>query len=449
MSSETAQYRPQRSLFSQQLDSEEERAERVDFKMVTFSLAGKDYGIDIMKVKEIAKFSSYTYVPNTPPFVAGVYNLRGDIISIIDLRIMLNLPATRRDDDQPDDGLILRLDAGLIGIIVDSIDRVVGISSESIQPPHPIFADINLKYISGVVEHEQKLYIILDAERVLGKDAATESPSLPPPAPSIASSEGAIAAGVSGSPSSDAQSNVAKDFIRQTLSTFRGFHATKINERWFNARFEEWKSTRSADRLQLQGESDAVAFLDTFYSPYSNRFWSAEYTRAISDLLPEDGISSLTVWNPGCGQGYESYSLACLLRERYPEARIKIWASDNDLLNVSTAPSLVFSPEEAPEQMQPYLVEGKNGYSFGQEIRDLILFEFSDALHAEGLPPVDLIVARDVLSFLAPESQHIAQQRIYERTKGGGLVVVGANEELDPQLGLEPVRAGDLTVYRK
>ena len=64
--------------------------EIIDFKMVTFSLGGKDYGIDIMRVKEIAKFTQFTYVPNTAPFVRGVYNLRGDIISVIDLRLMFN-----------------------------------------------------------------------------------------------------------------------------------------------------------------------------------------------------------------------------------------------------------------------------------------------------------------------------------------------------------------------
>ena len=55
--------------------------------MVTFSLGGKEYGIDIMNVKEIANASRFTYVPNAAPFVRGVYNLRGDIISVIDLRI--------------------------------------------------------------------------------------------------------------------------------------------------------------------------------------------------------------------------------------------------------------------------------------------------------------------------------------------------------------------------
>ena len=72
------------------------KVDKVDFKMVTFSLAGKEYGIDIMSVKEIAKAGRFTYVPNAAPFVRGVYNLRGDIISVIDLRIFFHLPAERK-----------------------------------------------------------------------------------------------------------------------------------------------------------------------------------------------------------------------------------------------------------------------------------------------------------------------------------------------------------------
>ncbi|MFP4212068.1 MAG: chemotaxis protein CheW, partial [Alkalispirochaeta sp.] len=148
----------------------ESRQEPIDFKMVTFSLGGKDYGIDIMRVKEIAKFTQFTYVPNTAHFVRGVYNLRGDIISIIDLRLFFNLPAEQKADDSPESGLILRLENNLIGVIVDSIDKVVGISSRQVQPPHPIFGDINVKYISGVAEYDERLYIILDVDRIFRKD---------------------------------------------------------------------------------------------------------------------------------------------------------------------------------------------------------------------------------------------------------------------------------------
>ena len=134
-----------------------EKISVVDFKMVTFSLANKDYAINIMQVKEIAKAGNFTYVPNTSPFVLGVYNLRGDIIPVIDLRIFFNIPVKMRKKDQIESMVIITVEEQTFGVVVDSIDKVVGISSASIQPPHPIFGDITIKYIHGVVEHAGRL----------------------------------------------------------------------------------------------------------------------------------------------------------------------------------------------------------------------------------------------------------------------------------------------------
>jgi chemotaxis signal transduction protein len=81
---------------------------------------------------------------------------------------MFHLPAEKKNEDALENMIILRLEDYLIGVIVDSIDKVVGISSADIQPPHPIFGDINIKFIKGVIENEGRLYIILDVERILG-----------------------------------------------------------------------------------------------------------------------------------------------------------------------------------------------------------------------------------------------------------------------------------------
>ena len=82
----------------------------IDFKMVTFSLSGKDYSIDIMHIKEIAKAGRFTYVPNTLPFVLGVYNLRGEIIPILDLRLFFNIEVPERTGDKMENLLILNID---------------------------------------------------------------------------------------------------------------------------------------------------------------------------------------------------------------------------------------------------------------------------------------------------------------------------------------------------
>ena len=127
-------------LSSEQLAEEKNKITVVDFKMVTFSLSGKDYAIDIMKVKEIAKAGRFTYVPNALPFVRGVYNLRGDIIPIIDLRLFFNSEVHEHDDDYLENLLIVSVGEQTFGIVVDEIDKVVGIQKSSIQPPHPLFA---------------------------------------------------------------------------------------------------------------------------------------------------------------------------------------------------------------------------------------------------------------------------------------------------------------------
>ena len=139
------------------LQEKKEAASYVDFKMVTFSLADKDYAIDIMYVKEIAKAGRFTYVPNTLPFVLGVYNLRGEIIPILDVRLFFNIEVQKRDEKKLENLLILTLDDQTFGLVVDKIDKVVGVQKSSIQPPHPLFADINIKYISGVVENNNRL----------------------------------------------------------------------------------------------------------------------------------------------------------------------------------------------------------------------------------------------------------------------------------------------------
>ncbi|UZV96671.1 chemotaxis protein CheW, partial [Treponema pallidum] len=100
----------------------------IDFKMVTFSLAGKDYAVDIMQVKEIAKAGSFTYVPNTSPFVLGVYNLRGDIIPIIDLRRFFNIPAPRKSRQAIENMVIVTVEDQTFGVVVDGIDKVIGVS---------------------------------------------------------------------------------------------------------------------------------------------------------------------------------------------------------------------------------------------------------------------------------------------------------------------------------
>src|SRR5574344_2971639 len=121
--------------YTEESQGNNKTASIIDFKMITFSLAGKDYAIDIMKVKEIAKAGRFTYVPNALPFVLGVYNLRGDIIPIIDFRIFFNIDVPERKDDELESLLIITVGEQSFGAVVDEIHSVVGMQKDTIQPP--------------------------------------------------------------------------------------------------------------------------------------------------------------------------------------------------------------------------------------------------------------------------------------------------------------------------
>ena len=426
-----------------------ERTDKIDYKMVTFSLAGKEYGIDIMNVKEIARAGRFTYVPNSAPFVRGVYNLRGDIISVIDLRTMFHLPAERKQDDALESLLILRVEDHVFGVIVDNIDKVVGVSSSGIQAPHPIFGDINVKYIKGIIENQGKLYIILNVEKLFAPKKAKEEPELgrlpavPPMATQAAAEELSYDAG-----RPQASADITADFIKETLFSFRNFGVSSVNDTWFGERYAEWKGSRKPTDLQLKEQGEADQFLEPFYSPSTGELWSESYIERIMSALPPLQGKMITVWNPGCSKGYETYSFACAIKQAYPEARLKIWANDSDLLAISMAPNMVFMAEQVPEVYRDYMVKGRNGWTFIQSLRESIFFEFHDVLNGNPVPPVDIVLCRDTISFMSVADQKRLLSEFNEKVKSGGALILGSHEEM-PFEGWRKMPADGASVYIK
>ncbi len=424
-----------------------DHASVIDFKMITFSLAEKDYAIDIMKVKEIAKANNFTYVPNTAPFVLGVYNLRGDIIPIIDLRIFFNIPVPARKKNQAESMVIINVQDQTFGVVVDFIDKVVGVSSSTIQPPHPIFGDINIKYIYGVVENAGQLYILLDVDRIFATRAITDTNATVVEEDAVPTDAVAKAVAVDAS-----QSNDALDirFIGDTLAAFGQFYASPINKAWLEKRYYEWRDTRVASNIQIQSEDQAREFLSNFLSPDTHRFWSDAYMNAVLAALPDNDAKIITVWNVGCDSGYETYSLAVLLKQKYPRATIRIYANDADLLAISNAPMLTVPDEQIINRFKPYLVKGvNNSYSFNQEIKDMILFEYHDCLHQNTVPDVDLILARDVLSFIKTDKQNVLLEEFRDKLKTTGIIILGANEMMPKQSGWLRQMMGDITAFSR
>ena len=471
LASTTAQAQESGTLTQEELEEEKQKSTVIDYKLVSFSLAGKDYAIDIMKVKEIAKAGHFTYVPNTLPFVLGVYNLRGEIIPIIDLRLFFNITVQEHDDSFLENMLIVTVGEQTFGVVVDAIDKVVGIQRSTIQPPHPLFGDINIKYINGVVEAQHHLYVLLDIDKIFGIRTPEEEKELAETAQAQLEARQAVAAEVAASKSAEApksngseapaatkapaadeakkQELVDYNFIAESLKNLKKFTVNEVTEAWVKTRYEEWKSERGAGKTQLQNDADADAFLKNFYSPCTGDWWTEQYANEISKALPDNSAKNIVVWNPGCGKGFESYSLACLLKKRYPNSHIRIYAHDIDLLNVSNAPLMTVSEKVSTDWYQPYLTKSVTGdWTFSKEIKDMIMFEYHDCVNTNSLPPIDIVFARDLISFLPEASQKTMLNDFSEKVKGNGVIIVGANENIAVP-GWIKKQSGAIALYSK
>ncbi len=130
-------------------------------QLVGFSIGKEQFGVDILMVQEIIREAPITSVPNSPDFVEGVINLRGNIIPVIELRKRLNLFQENPNEDTWI--LILDIDGKVTGFIVDSVSKVLKILESSIEPPPElVVAGLESQYISGVCDTGEGILIILD-----------------------------------------------------------------------------------------------------------------------------------------------------------------------------------------------------------------------------------------------------------------------------------------------
>jgi purine-binding chemotaxis protein CheW len=147
--------------------TEEAKAELI--QLVSFNLDQEEYGVYVLKVREIIRMSNVTRVPNTPYYVEGVINLRGKVIPIISLRKKFSLPEV--ENDKQTRIIVMDVDGELMGFIVDAVSEVIRISSGEIQaPPAVVNGGMEQEYLSGVINRADRLLVLLELERVFSKE---------------------------------------------------------------------------------------------------------------------------------------------------------------------------------------------------------------------------------------------------------------------------------------
>jgi purine-binding chemotaxis protein CheW len=153
--------------------SDERRKETVDnsdevLQWVTFKLDSETYGINVMQVQEVLRYSEIAPVPGAPLYVLGIINLRGNVVTVIDTRSRFGLEPSEITDNTR--VVIIESEKQVIGILVDSVAEVVYLKASEIDIAPNVGNDESAKFIQGVSNREGELLILVDLNMLLSDD---------------------------------------------------------------------------------------------------------------------------------------------------------------------------------------------------------------------------------------------------------------------------------------
>jgi purine-binding chemotaxis protein CheW len=136
-------------------------------KYLTFNLAAEEYGLEILKVREIIGIMDITSIPQMPSYIKGVINLRGKVIPVMDLRLKFGLDPAEYTEQT----CVVVVDVGsLVGVIVDTVQEVLDIDASQIDPPPPLGASVDTSFILGMGKVKDDVKILLDIDKVLSSE---------------------------------------------------------------------------------------------------------------------------------------------------------------------------------------------------------------------------------------------------------------------------------------
>ncbi|MNW23593.1 Chemotaxis protein CheW [compost metagenome] len=148
-----------------------------EIKVIVFKLGNEEYGIEVDKVQSIERMVPITRVPKTYTFVKGVFNMRGVVIPVIDLRGRFGLPEAEYTDQTRI--VIVAVNEMQVGFIVDSANDVIDLNTDSIETPPEVVGGVKARYLRGVAKiNEDRLLIMLNLAEVLNKSEIVQLESI-------------------------------------------------------------------------------------------------------------------------------------------------------------------------------------------------------------------------------------------------------------------------------
>ncbi|HYC60483.1 MAG TPA: chemotaxis protein CheW [Thermoanaerobaculia bacterium] len=142
-----------------------------DLRMITFRVGPETFVLDIMAVRQIVPYAGSTTVPTAPAFIEGIVVLRNEVIPIIDLRQRLYPKLESKPEPLV---LITHTSAGVIGLKVDEVRRIVNVGPDTLLPPPPLIRGIRGELLIAVIPFGEEVYLLIDVENVLTSDEKVE-----------------------------------------------------------------------------------------------------------------------------------------------------------------------------------------------------------------------------------------------------------------------------------
>ena len=143
---------------------------------VTYRLGEETYGINVMQVQEVLRYTEIAPVPGAPDYVLGIINLRGNVVTVIDTRARFGLPPAEMTDNTRI--VIIESDEQVVGILVDSVDEVVYLRSSEIDSAPNVGTEESAKFIQGVSNRDGELLILVDLNKLLSDEEWDELSSI-------------------------------------------------------------------------------------------------------------------------------------------------------------------------------------------------------------------------------------------------------------------------------
>jgi purine-binding chemotaxis protein CheW len=141
---------------------------------LSFALGEEQYGIEILKVQEIKGYSGVTPIPNTPPHIRGVMNLRGTVVPVVDLRTKFSRET--RPYDKFTVIIVVTVGAKIVGLVVDAVSDVLDIATQDIRPTPELGRREDMRFLQGMATVGEKLVVLLDIDTLLEEDSLAEAP---------------------------------------------------------------------------------------------------------------------------------------------------------------------------------------------------------------------------------------------------------------------------------